>query len=256
MLSIRRAWMILKRETKFTRRMEVRAIAGWAAVREADVMCDIGCGDGYYTWRLGRAARLVVGVDVDMDALQRAKRGKYPHCEFVVASAEALPFRANVFTKIVSVCALEHFSNDGRALGEISRVLRPGCCVCLSVDSLTCSWIPVRWREAHRRNAKVLNYYDHTSLADKLAAAGLAPDRWRYLVTSRLSSFLVRLGSLWGGRMFSVTCPIFYPLVLLSDRITNTRRGGHKLAIRAFAVEPPRGSNRLAGAEGQAGRKG
>jgi len=226
-------WLVLRRETKFGRRMEIKWIHKWAGITPGDLVCDIGCGDGYYTWRLGRNARLVIGVDISPSSLLRARRYRFQHCQFVLAAAEYLPFRDAVFDRVVSVCAWEHFKDDKAAFAEAARTLKSRGILAISTDSLSLPYIPMGWRKRHQQQAEVKNYYTIDSIHSKLEAAGLCLTDARYLVTSRLSSLLVRLASRWGGRCYSITFPVFYPLVLLADRLGGSTRGGHKLVIRA-----------------------
>ncbi|GEM_PF-958311 len=77
---------------------------------------EIGCGRGAFQdlvhdW---------TGVDI------ASSTQKYIKKEFVVASADKLPFNSESFDAIWSITALEHVSNPEAALEEIVRVLKPG----------------------------------------------------------------------------------------------------------------------------------
>jgi ubiquinone/menaquinone biosynthesis C-methylase UbiE len=92
---------------------------------------DVGCGTGYLTRRAARAvgpAGRVVGVDPAAPAIAYARRVSPPHCDFHVASGEAIPEPGASFDVVVSSLAVHHIPPQGRpvALQEMYRVLRPG----------------------------------------------------------------------------------------------------------------------------------
>jgi len=90
---------------------------------------DVGCGLGGKTVAYSEAGARVIGTDIlERNAVQSrgyaAAEGK--SIEFFVADAAQLPVRDAVFDTVVANDAMEHFAEPGRALSEMSRVLRPG----------------------------------------------------------------------------------------------------------------------------------
>lgn len=84
-----------------------------------DVVLDAGCGDGFYTGSLARAAGFDgYGIDISIPAIEAAAR-RYPECEWIVANADRLiPFAENSFSLVLSI--------TGRMNpAEFRRVLRP-----------------------------------------------------------------------------------------------------------------------------------
>jgi ubiquinone/menaquinone biosynthesis C-methylase UbiE len=86
-----------------------------------DHALDLGAGTGLSTRAMLGFAETVVGIDTSEEMLQRRSesRGYY-----VLAAAELLPFRDDVFDLATIASALHWFGPD--ALGEVVRVLRPG----------------------------------------------------------------------------------------------------------------------------------
>ncbi len=84
---------------------------------------DLGCGEGYGSDTLARAARFVVAADYARDAVAHARR-KYAreNLAFVVCDAQHLPFRAESFEAILSFEVIEHIPNVRTYLEEIRRV--------------------------------------------------------------------------------------------------------------------------------------
>jgi ubiquinone/menaquinone biosynthesis C-methylase UbiE len=74
---------------------------------------EIGCGEGIGLRALRRRVRLVVGVDLCSGP--------------VIGAAEQLPFAGGSFDLVVDFGVVQHLPEGAaQALGEISRVLRPG----------------------------------------------------------------------------------------------------------------------------------
>jgi len=99
---------------------------------------DVGCGAGQellpFASELGASC---VGIDVapDVGLTGRelfAARGLGKQVMFMRATAEALPFRENVFD--VTICRLAlPYTNNAHCLSELARVLRPGGVLLLKI---------------------------------------------------------------------------------------------------------------------------
>lgn len=82
---------------------------------------DVACGTGLSTRALASIAEHVVGVDASMDMVQHASADR---AEFVVASAESLPFGDASFELATVASAMHWFGPP--AAGELRRVLFAG----------------------------------------------------------------------------------------------------------------------------------
>lgn len=92
---------------------------------------DIACGDGVMTYRMRKAGMEVIGVDLELTALQLArtqltKRGVHG-TELVRGSCMALPFADGSFEGAVAMELIEHLDPalNGTFLAEIRRILKP-----------------------------------------------------------------------------------------------------------------------------------
>jgi SAM-dependent methyltransferase len=87
---------------------------------------DAGCGAGYGSAELARAALTVVGIDSSLEAIEYA-RASYPlpNLTFEQASCEALPHADASFDLIVAFEVIEHLKHWARFLREARRVLAP-----------------------------------------------------------------------------------------------------------------------------------
>jgi ubiquinone/menaquinone biosynthesis C-methylase UbiE len=95
--------------------------------KSGERILDIGAGKGEKAARILQAfpGTEVFAVDPNERRITQAKRD-HPSVRSTVAGAEKLPFDDAFFDKAYSTMALHHFSDLGKALGEVARVVRPG----------------------------------------------------------------------------------------------------------------------------------
>jgi len=97
---------------------------------------DEATGDGLADVLMAKSGFLV-GMDVSGRVLQAAA-GRHPRLTVVAADARRLPFAAGTFDLVFSNSTLDHFESQDEifsSLGEISRVLRPGGRLILTMDN-------------------------------------------------------------------------------------------------------------------------
>ena len=87
---------------------------------------DAGCGAGYGSAELARAAQSVVGVDCAADAVEFARANyQAANLAFEQASCSALPFGDGAFDLIVAFEVIEHLPDWREFLQEARRTLAP-----------------------------------------------------------------------------------------------------------------------------------
>jgi SAM-dependent methyltransferase len=88
---------------------------------------DLGCGVGEIGRRLDRSGRRMLGVDVALGPLRRARQ-VLPARPFVRFDGYRLPFRADGFDLVLAVCVVHHVPPRERPgfFAEMARVVRPG----------------------------------------------------------------------------------------------------------------------------------
>jgi len=88
-----------------------------------DIFLDVGCGGGAVLHEVAGKGATSVGLDISITQIKYAKTSRL-QLFLVVADAESLPFRDNVFTKALAIEVLEHVPNPIRTVTEMYRVLR------------------------------------------------------------------------------------------------------------------------------------
>ncbi|PYX81996.1 MAG: SAM-dependent methyltransferase, partial [Acidobacteria bacterium] len=99
-------------------------------LRPSDRVLDLGCGAGWATRLL--AARVpegkVIGVDISDEMIERARRSSsnFSSIEFAVGSLEKIASADDSFDKALSIESFYYYPDQGAALDELHRVLKPG----------------------------------------------------------------------------------------------------------------------------------
>jgi 2-polyprenyl-3-methyl-5-hydroxy-6-metoxy-1,4-benzoquinol methylase len=104
---------------------------GRPAPRPRAWLLDIGCAWGRWLPGAARAGYLPVGIDVNFEGLQVARRlmrQQGLECYVVVADLKYLPFRSETFDQVFSYSVIQHANKDyaRQCLGECARILRAG----------------------------------------------------------------------------------------------------------------------------------
>ena len=87
---------------------------------------DAGCGTGYGSAELARAAVFVTGLDLASDALEYARKTyPLPNTRFLAGSCTDLPFASHTFDLMVAFEVIEHLAAYSRFVQEAARVLTP-----------------------------------------------------------------------------------------------------------------------------------
>jgi ubiquinone/menaquinone biosynthesis C-methylase UbiE len=125
---------------------------------EGKVVLDIASGEGYGSSILAQKALKVIGVDIDIESVESAKK-KYirNNLKYIVGSADNIPIESNSIDVVVSFETIEHHDKHDEMLMEIKRVLKKdGLLIMSSPDKKNYSDIPNFKNKFHIKEL----YYD------------------------------------------------------------------------------------------------
>ncbi|MFN2362923.1 MAG: methyltransferase domain-containing protein [Halarsenatibacteraceae bacterium] len=108
---------------------------------DVDSILDIGCGDGYDLFEIGKKAdkkTKLIGLDVMEEAIEKAKVNADKDSRFSFKShdlSKGIPFEKETFDVIFSNNMLECIKDKDALIGEINRTLKPnGQIICAHFD--------------------------------------------------------------------------------------------------------------------------
>ncbi|MGZ5454592.1 MAG: class I SAM-dependent methyltransferase [Candidatus Aminicenantales bacterium] len=178
----------------FRRAVECDVVLRWLEPAPGERILDVGCGDGYYDWRVSRSGAHVTGIDVHEKRLAFARRHYgNDRTQFLFMDAERMDLPPGSFDKALSLCVMEHLGDDQRVMQNISQALKPGGRFAFSADSLSNPGIMPEERERHRRRYAVNTFYTEEVVRRKLDRAGFELEAVEYVLATSGDLRLVRL---------------------------------------------------------------
>jgi SAM-dependent methyltransferase len=156
-------------------------------VGPGDRLLDMGAGGGRHAFEAMRRGAVVTAVDADagevkdahgmmgaMVAEDEATRANGGTGTALVGDALRLPFPTGAFDRIIAAEVLEHIPDDRGAMAELTRGLRPGGTMAVTVPR----WLPelITWAisdDYHMNPGGHIRIYRRSVLVERLQATGL-----------------------------------------------------------------------------------
>ncbi len=96
------------------------------SVTAGEPVLDLACGTGYFTLELKNIGADVVGADVGVELIAKAKE-QNPTVRFEVTASDNLSFATNgSFSKVSCVLAIQNIEKIKETFLEVQRILKPG----------------------------------------------------------------------------------------------------------------------------------
>jgi SAM-dependent methyltransferase len=158
-------------------------------LRAGDRLLDLGCGFGRHAFEALRRGSRVVACDMAEPELQQVlstasamrDAGEIApglSCTAVNGDGTRLPFADGSFDRVIASEVMEHVPDDVAALDELTRVLRPGGTIAITVPAE----FPERicWKISDAYHAPTvegghIRIYTEAALREKMRDAGLIP---------------------------------------------------------------------------------
>ncbi|MEM2151323.1 MAG: methyltransferase domain-containing protein [Candidatus Bathyarchaeia archaeon] len=112
----------------YEQNLKIKEILKNVSVKPSDIVLDVGCGTGLLFEHIADVSGLVVGADISIGVLRRAreliKRRKLERVHLVRADADFLPFKNHVFDKVFAITLLQNMPDPQVTLKEMLRVAK------------------------------------------------------------------------------------------------------------------------------------
>ena len=164
-------------------------------LRSGDLVLDLGCGFGRHAYEALRRGASVVACDLGVDELRqvRAVAGVMHDAghvgptdagvgtvvlETANGDARRLPFADGAFDRVIASEVMEHIDDDDTAMAELTRVLRPGGTIAVTVPSLfpeKVCWSLSEDYHAPKVAGGHVRIYRRQQVIAMLRAAGMVP---------------------------------------------------------------------------------
>ncbi len=151
-----------------------------------DRMLDLGCGFGRHAFEAARRGADVVALDAGRDEVEgvvamfaaMAAAGEFDaltlHSAAVQGDALHLPFPDGAFDRVICSEVLEHIPDDVGAMRELTRVLRPGGTMAVTVPRFGPELVNWALSDAyHNVPGGHIRIYRRSVLAARLSSVGL-----------------------------------------------------------------------------------
>ena len=90
-------------------------------IKSNELILDIGCGTGFLFPNI-RKAKLLVGIDTSLKALQVAK--KWSNAHLIQADADNTPFPHNIFDKVFAITVMQNLPQPTKTIAEMKRTAK------------------------------------------------------------------------------------------------------------------------------------
>jgi SAM-dependent methyltransferase len=155
-------------------------------VQAGDRLLDLGCGFGRHSYQAARLGAEVVAFDASADEVRKvqdtfgamAVAGELDASAARVGSVQGdalrLPFADGCFDRVIASEVLEHIPADETAMAELSRVLRPGGSMAVTVPR--CGPEFINWAlsdQYHNVPGGHVRIYRQSQLVSRLQGTGL-----------------------------------------------------------------------------------
>ncbi|WP_339229914.1 class I SAM-dependent methyltransferase [Oceanobacillus sp. FSL K6-2867] len=101
-------------------------------LNESSKLLDIGCGDGYGSFKLSKSGYEVTGVDLSPEMIRLAKSREDDIC-FLQGDVNKLPFAEEHFDGVLAINVLEWVQDPFHALREMKRVVNKNGIICVGI---------------------------------------------------------------------------------------------------------------------------
>lgn len=112
----------------YEQNLKIKEILRNVSVELNDAILDVGCGTGLLFEHIADLSGLIVGVDISIGVLRRAKnlikRKRLDNVHLIRADADFLPFKSHIFDKVFAITLLQNMPDPQLTIKEMLRVAK------------------------------------------------------------------------------------------------------------------------------------
>lgn len=103
-------------------------------IEKGSNVCDLGCGDGYGSYKLAQSGYTVLGIDLSTEMIEKAKSQRNsPSLTFDKGDIANINVADKSFDAIMAINSLEWTECPLEVLTEIKRILKPNGYACIGI---------------------------------------------------------------------------------------------------------------------------
>ena len=178
-----------RNEADMAFKRRVQTIFDFIEPKDRMRILDFPCGRGFYLNMIRYVCACeLVGADLDWAVVKTARRALRHLARILVqrASIYSMPYRRDCFDAVILSEVLEHLDDDGRALREAYRVLKPGGVLAVTVPNAN---YPFLWDPINKLLERLFNrHIQHGPLA------GIWANHVRLYTARQLRSAVIEAG--------------------------------------------------------------
>ena len=220
------------------RRIQAPMVMRMLIPQKDDVVLDVGCGGGFFTYGIAKVCQCV-GIDWNISDNLSYAMSKLSSVVYMKADVQKMPFKEGSFDKILLSSVLQMVEDDWALLKECYRVLKEDGVLVLSVPTI---YIYIRRlneikgeliKKFGSRGKGFYGYYEIIKLLQKegfeIMETEYSPKRWGSFIYETWLYFCYRTG-LPLFHLFYF--PLLYPIAYF-DRFGSNKQKGNEIIIKA-----------------------
>lgn len=224
------------------RRIQAPLLMKMLAPHHDEIILDVGCGSGFFTYEIAARCRRCIGMDLNVGQRLLKAVKQRSTAAYLKGNVETMPLASAAFDKLLLSSVLQMVKHDRELLNECHRVLKENGTLVLSVPT---EYIHIRSlnsqksRLAEMFGALGKGYYSTDEVLGLLAGAGFEVIRTEYSPKwwgSLIFETGLYLNQRFGFPFLSpLVFPVLYPVAWF-DRFAGRNGKGNEFIIEARKV--------------------
>ena len=224
------------------RRIQAPLLMKMLAPRHDEIILDVGCGNGFFTFEIAARCRRCIGIDLNLGQRLLKSVKQRSTAGYLKGNVETMPLASAAFDKLLLSSVLQMVKHDRELLSECHRVLKENGTLVLSVPL---EYIHIKSLNSHKsRLAKMFGalgkgYYSTDEVLELLTGTGFEVIRTEYS-PKWWGSLIFETGLYLNQRFgFPFLSPLLFPVlypVAWFDRFAGRNGKGNEFIIEARKV--------------------